>query len=60
MEDLSEQLLSAASWLATSFRIGWGAAQEEVRSARSLQEMPETRRVSAGGGPGAALAQDHA
>jgi Domain of unknown function (DUF222)/HNH endonuclease len=37
--------LSAASWLVTSLRIGWGAAREQVRVARSLEHMPETRRA---------------
>ena len=37
--------LSAASWLATSFRVGWGAAKEQVRVARGLEEMPETRKA---------------
>ncbi len=35
--------LSAASWLATSFRVGWGQAKAELRTARVLEEMPETR-----------------
>src|SRR5438309_8958716 len=35
--------LSAASWLATSFRVGWGSAKEQVRVARALEEMPKTR-----------------
>ena len=40
--------LSAASWLATSFRVGWGSAKEQVRVARALEEMPKR------------LGQDHA
>ena len=36
--------LSAASWLAGTFKVSWGAAREQVRLARALQEMPETRR----------------
>jgi len=37
--------LSTASWLATTFRLGWGHAREQVRLARALQEMPETSRA---------------
>ena len=37
--------LSAASWLASSHRIAWGAAREQVRVARTLEEMPLTRRA---------------
>jgi hypothetical protein len=37
--------LSAASWLAATFRVGWSWAREQVRMARGLQEMPETRRA---------------
>lgn len=37
--------LSTASWLAHSFRVGLGAAREQVRVARNLSEMPETRRA---------------
>jgi hypothetical protein len=37
--------LSAASWLATSFRVGWGAAKEQVRTARGLEEMSETKKA---------------
>jgi Domain of unknown function (DUF222)/HNH endonuclease len=37
--------LSAASWLASSHRIAWGAAREQVRLARTLEEMPLTRRA---------------
>jgi hypothetical protein len=36
--------LSAASWLAKTHRVSWGAARERVRTARALEEMPETRR----------------
>ena len=36
--------LSAASWLATSFKVGWGQAKEQVRTARGLEEMPETKK----------------
>src|SRR5206468_5203624 len=37
--------LSAASWLATSFQVGHGQAQEQVRTARGLEDMPETRKA---------------
>jgi hypothetical protein len=37
--------LSAASWLATRFKIAWGAAREQVRTARALEEMPHVRRA---------------
>ena len=37
--------LSAASWLATSFRVAWGAAKDQVRTARGLDDMPETRKA---------------
>jgi uncharacterized protein DUF222/HNH endonuclease len=37
--------LSAASWLASTFKVGWGAARDQVRTARALEEMPETRRA---------------
>ncbi len=37
--------LSAASWLATTFKVAWGTAREHVRVARALEEMPETRRA---------------
>jgi hypothetical protein len=37
--------LSVASWLASRFKLGWGAAREQVRVARSLQEMPVTREA---------------
>jgi hypothetical protein len=37
--------LSAASWLASTFKVSWGAARDQVRTARSLEEMPETRRA---------------
>jgi hypothetical protein len=36
--------LSAASWLAKTHKVSWGAAREQVRTARALEEMPETRR----------------
>ena len=31
--------LSAASWLAGQFKVGWGTARESVRTARALEEM---------------------
>ena len=37
--------LSAASWLATSFKVGWGQAKDQVRTARGLEEMPETKKA---------------
>jgi hypothetical protein len=37
--------LSAASWLASAFKVAWGAAREQVRIARALEEMPATRRA---------------
>ena len=37
--------LSAASWLASTFRLAWGTARQQVRLARALEEMPETRRA---------------
>jgi hypothetical protein len=37
--------LSAASWLAKTHKVSWGAAREQVRTSRALEEMPETRRA---------------
>jgi hypothetical protein len=37
--------LSAASWLASTYKVGWGTARENVRTARALEEMPETREA---------------
>ena len=37
--------LSVASWLASSFRISWGSARGQVRLARALEAMPETRKA---------------
>jgi hypothetical protein len=37
--------LSMASWLVSRFRVAWGAARDQVRVARALQEMPRTRRA---------------
>jgi hypothetical protein len=42
--------LSAASWLAKTHKVSWGAAREQVRTARALEEMPETRRALDDGG----------
>jgi uncharacterized protein DUF222/HNH endonuclease len=35
--------LSVASWLASKFKVAWGAARDQVRTARALEEMPATR-----------------
>jgi hypothetical protein len=37
--------LSVASWLATRFKVAWGTARENVRVARSLEEMPLAREA---------------
>jgi hypothetical protein len=37
--------LSAASWLASQFKVGWGQAKDSLRTARALEEMPETRKA---------------
>jgi hypothetical protein len=37
--------LSVVAWLASRFRVAWGAAREQVRTARALEEMPETKRA---------------
>jgi hypothetical protein len=37
--------LSAASWLASTHKVTWGAARDHVRTARALEAMPETRRA---------------
>ncbi len=37
--------LSAASWLASTYKVGWGAARDHVRTARALEDMPETRQA---------------
>lgn len=37
--------LSAALWLATTFKVARGTAREHVRIAGALEEMPETRRA---------------
>jgi hypothetical protein len=35
--------LSAASWLATRFRVAWGVAREQVRVARAFERMRVAR-----------------
>jgi hypothetical protein len=37
--------LSCAAWLVRRFRLGWGAAREQVRLARALDHMPSARRA---------------
>jgi hypothetical protein len=37
--------LSAAAWLATTFKVAWGSARQSVRVARALEVMPKTRRA---------------
>ncbi len=37
--------LSAASWLATTFKVGWGQAKAEMQTARGLDQMPETAKA---------------
>jgi hypothetical protein len=37
--------LSAAAWLVSRLRVGWGAAREHVRMARGLDAMPMTRQA---------------
>ena len=37
--------LSAASWLASRFKLTWGHARRDVHLARAVEEMPETRRA---------------
>jgi hypothetical protein len=41
--------LSAASWLATRFKVAWGTARDHVRMARSLEDMPLARDALARG-----------
>lgn len=41
--------LSTASWLVDRHRLGWGAAAKEIRTARSLERMPHTRKALATG-----------
>jgi hypothetical protein len=35
--------LSAAAWLTSAFKMSWGVARDQVRTARALDEMPATR-----------------
>ena len=37
--------ISAASWLASTFKVAWGAARQQVHLARALEDMPQTRRA---------------
>jgi hypothetical protein len=37
--------LNTTSWLSSTFKVGWGAAKEQVKAATALEEMPETRRA---------------
>jgi hypothetical protein len=37
--------LSVAAWLVSTFKVGWGVARDQVRVARALKEMPQTRRA---------------
>jgi hypothetical protein len=37
--------LSVAAWLVSRFKVAWGAARDQVRMARALDEMQETRRA---------------
>ncbi len=37
--------LSTASWLASTFKVAWGTAREHLRTARALEEMPQTRQA---------------
>ena len=37
--------LSVAAWLVSRFKMAWGAARDQVRMARALDEMQETRRA---------------
>jgi hypothetical protein len=37
--------LSAASWYATTFRIGWGQAKSDLRTAKAVEDMPETKKA---------------
>src|SRR6266550_9632715 len=43
--------LSAAAWLAHTFKVAWGPAREQLRIARGLEEMPKTRQALEGRGP---------
>src|ERR687892_16509 len=37
--------LNTAAWLASSFKMAWGKARDQVKTATALEEMPETRRA---------------
>ncbi len=37
--------LSTAAWLASTCKMAWGTARNEVRMARALEDMPVTRRA---------------
>jgi hypothetical protein len=37
--------LSVTSWLVSAFKVGWGAARDQVRIARALEEMPKARQA---------------
>jgi len=37
--------LFTASWLVSTFKLGWGKAREVVRTARALEQMPRTRQA---------------
>jgi Domain of unknown function (DUF222)/HNH endonuclease len=41
--------LSAAAWLTTRFRMGWGTARTDARLARALGSMPATVRAAEAG-----------
>jgi Domain of unknown function (DUF222)/HNH endonuclease len=41
--------LSAVAWLASTHRVAWGAARQEVRTATELEAMPATRTALEGG-----------
>jgi len=41
----SDGHLSAAAWLVSRFKVAWGAARDQVRVARALEQMPATRRA---------------
>jgi Domain of unknown function (DUF222)/HNH endonuclease len=41
--------LSVTAWLADRFRVAWGVARRSTRVARSLEQMPATRRALAAG-----------
>ena len=43
--------LSTASWLASAFKVAWGAARQQVREARALEDMPETKTWARGRRP---------